>query len=60
MKLVREVLVFKDQIDEDFIGEEDWSDISTDFRLEVKSYFMFQKGYKFQILNDLYIYVYLE
>lgn len=44
MKLVWEVLVFKDQIDEDFIGEEDWSDISMDFRLEVKSYFMFQKG----------------
>eukprot|EP00105_Crassostrea_gigas_P036363 XP_019920511.1 PREDICTED: neurobeachin-like protein 1 [Crassostrea gigas] len=32
MKLAREALVSKDQIDEDSIGEEDWSDISTDLR----------------------------
>ena len=32
MKLAREALVSKDQIDEDFIGEEDWSVISTDLR----------------------------
>lgn len=32
MKLAREALVSKDQIDEDFIGEEDWSVISMDLR----------------------------
>lgn len=37
MKLAREALVSKDQIDEDSIGEEDWSDISTDLRSEVIS-----------------------
>lgn len=40
MKLAREALVSKDQIDEDSIGEEDWSDISTDLRSEVKSHLM--------------------
>lgn len=38
MKLAREALVSKDQIDEDFIGEEDWSVISMDLRSEVISY----------------------
>ncbi|XP_061165431.1 neurobeachin-like protein 1 isoform X2 [Saccostrea echinata] len=32
IKLAREALVSKDQIDEDIIGEEDWSVISTDLR----------------------------
>lgn len=40
-KLAREALVSKDQIDEDFIGEEDWSVISTDLRSEVKSLLVF-------------------
>lgn len=40
MKLAREALVSKDKIDEDSIGEEDWSDISTDLRSEVKSHLM--------------------
>lgn len=44
MKLAREALVSKDQIDEDSIGEEDWSDISTDLRSEVKSHLMLLKG----------------
>lgn len=56
MKLAREALVSKDQIDEDFIGEEDWSVISMDLRSEVISYSRKVKvtssRYK-MILNDM-------
>lgn len=60
MKLAREALVSKDQIDEDSIGEEDWSDISMDLRSEVKSHLMLQKGqgHKFRYgMICTYIYI---